>query len=91
MIELLAAAAALVAALVPSTASQRCATYETRGTVGGRVVCLSAGAPCRSRYRQGYRRYGFQCRGGHLEYDWDALRRPLHIPTIADFDLLEFV
>lgn len=83
MIALLAAAMSLVTAGAPSTAYQRCAAYEPRGTVGGRVVCLSQGAACRSRYQQRYSRYGFQCRGGHLEYNWDALRRPLHVPAIA--------
>ena len=83
MIELLAAAMTLVTTAAPTTTYRRCATYETRGTVGGRVVCLSAGAPCRVRYQQWYRRYGFQCRAGSLKYSWDALHRPLHIPTIA--------
>lgn len=83
MVELIAAAVVLGTAGVPSTPDRRCATYETRAIVGGRAVCLSEGAACRSRYQQRYRRYGFRCRGGSLEYDWATLRRPLHVPTIA--------
>jgi hypothetical protein len=83
MVELIAAALMLGTAGVPSTVDRRCEIFETRAIVGGRAVCLWEGAACRSRYEKRYRRYGFRCRGGLLEYDWAALHRPLHVPTIA--------
>jgi hypothetical protein len=54
-----------------------------RAIIGGRVVCLWEGSSCRTRYQKRYRRYGFRCRSGSLEYDWAALRRPLRVPRIA--------
>lgn len=83
MVELIAAAVVLGSAGLPSTSDRRCATDETRAIIGGRAVCLSEGATCRLRYQKRYRRYGFRCRDGSLEYDWGALHRPLHVPTIA--------
>jgi hypothetical protein len=84
MVELIAATAiALGTAGVPSSSDRGCAADETRAIVGSRVVCLSEGVSCRSRYQKRYRQYGFRCRGGSLEYDWAALHRPLHVPMIA--------
>jgi hypothetical protein len=83
MVELIAAALVLATAGAPSTPDRRCDTYETHAIVGGRAVCLSEGTACRSRYQKRYRRYGFRCRSGSLEYDWAALHRPLRVPRIA--------
>jgi hypothetical protein len=60
-----------------------CAAGTTRAQVGGRSVCLAVGTSCRARYQARYRRYGFVCRRGFLEYDWSSLHRPLHLPSIA--------
>jgi hypothetical protein len=83
MVELIAAALVLATAGVTSNPDRRCDTNETHAIVGGRAVCLSEGAACRSRYQKRYRRYGFRCRDGSLEYDWAALHRRLHVPRIA--------
>jgi hypothetical protein len=83
MVELIAAAGLLGPMATPSIVDRRCDTFETRAVVGGRAVCLSDGAACRPRYEKRYRRYGFRCRGGSLEYDWAALHRPMHVPAIA--------
>jgi len=75
---------ALAAGGAPSASPGRCYSNE-RAVVGGRTVCLSRGASCRSKYSAQYRRYGFRCVGGVLRYDWPTwttLRRPLHIPRL---------
>ena len=83
MLALIAAVAALATAGAPSPPERRCAAGETRAIVGARVVCLSDAAPCRIRYQERYRRYGFRCHAGLLDYDWRPLRRALRVPTIA--------
>lgn len=66
-----------------SSATARCAAGSTPAVVGQRRVCLRYAASCRQRYQQQYRRYGFVCLSGYLDYYWKPLRRPLHIPTLA--------
>jgi hypothetical protein len=82
MVELIAAAALLGPTAMPSVADRRCQTFETRAVIGGRAVCLWEGSACRSRYAKAYRRYGFRCEHGSLQYDWATLHRRLHVPTI---------
>jgi hypothetical protein len=82
MVELLAAAAMLGAVHAPSTTARHCDRTETHGVIAKRAVCLGEATACRSRYETQYRRYGFRCRHGSLAYDWAALHRPLHVPTL---------
>jgi hypothetical protein len=83
MVELIAAAVAIGSASVPSVTRRRCETWETPAVVAGHRACLWEGAECRVRYQKGYRKYGFFCRRGSLEYDWAKLHRPLHVTRIA--------
>jgi hypothetical protein len=73
----------LSAAAAPARPARSCAAGSTRARIGGRSVCLSAGASCRARHQTRYRGYGFVCRRGRLEYDWASLHRPLRVPTPA--------
>jgi hypothetical protein len=77
------AAASLATAGVPAASKQACRIDDTRAVVGGRVVCLSEGSACQHRYQKRYRRYGFRCRDGLLQYDWASLHRPLRVPRIG--------
>jgi hypothetical protein len=83
MVGIVAVAATLATVSGPSSPAQRCDSHETPATIGGRAVCLSPVAPCRARYQKSYRKYGFRCRDGSLEYDWSALYRPLHVPRLV--------
>lgn len=79
----LAAMASIVTTGPSSAATPRCAAGSTAAVVGSRQVCLAEGAACRKRYQPQFRRHGFVCRSGYLEYDWAPLRRPLHIPQLV--------
>lgn len=78
-----AAMASMIATESPSAATPRCAAGATAAVVGGRRACLAEGTMCRKRYQPQYRRHGFVCRSGYLEFDWTPLRRRLHIPQLA--------
>jgi hypothetical protein len=58
-----------VAALV--LAKSGCAWGATPSKVG----CLAPFAACAQAHARLYRRHGYACRAGHLEYDWSLLRR----------------
>jgi hypothetical protein len=81
------AAAALVAATAAETGNSgqaaRCGSLAVPARIGGKVVCLSFGSTCRARHQARYRKFGFRCLGGYLDYDWRPLRRPLRVPTLA--------
>jgi hypothetical protein len=72
MVGIVAVAATLATVSGPSNIAQRCANHGTPATIGGRIVCLSPVAPCRARHQKRYRKYGFRCSDGSLEYDWSA-------------------
>src|SRR5437868_5972405 len=58
--------AGVTAVVVSASAPARPAAGCIRATIGGRAVCLRAGAPCRARFAAQYRRRGFVCVGGRL-------------------------
>ena len=62
--------------------AKRCVSFKVAARIGGASVCLAAGERCQTNHRLGYARSGLRCRTGRLEYDWEPLRRPLHLPAI---------
>lgn len=87
----LVAASAAALALVATAAGQspearggRCYAPGTAATIGGHAVCLTVGAPCRTRYERQYHRFLYTCRSGALALYWPGLiGRPIHIPTLV--------
>jgi hypothetical protein len=67
----------------PEIRGGRCYAPGTAAKIGGRAVCLTLGAPCRTRYERQYRRYLYTCRSGVFALYWGGLRRPFHFPTIS--------
>ena len=50
----------------PSSPVAACAPGSLKATIGGKVACLRAGAPCRAALQAQYGRHGFVCRNGRL-------------------------
>lgn len=62
----LAAAGVATGALEPSATAKHCKRGWTPATIGGKHVCLKAGARCTKRLDGAYHRYRFHCHSGRL-------------------------
>jgi hypothetical protein len=83
----LAAVAAALLAVAPARTEEgtrRCSWGEVKARIGGRTQCLRDGIACSAHRATAYRRAGFACRAGLLEFDWRILRkRPVVVPQLA--------
>ncbi len=62
----LAGAAVAAGALNPASPARHCKAGSTSATIGGKHVCLRAGARCTKRLDRQYHRYRFHCHSGRL-------------------------
>lgn len=62
----LAGAAVAAGALSPASTARHCKAGSTSATIGGKHVCLRAGARCTKTLDRQYHRYRFHCHSGRL-------------------------
>ena len=62
----LAGAAGATGALDPASPARHCKAGSTSATIGGKHVCLRAGARCTKGFDRQYHRYRFHCHSGRL-------------------------